>query len=378
MPYPTTTDFVFTEGLDPTAVFTTPEATALLSFLRLATPNAYRGNVINATSTPATTGQPTGYPTDWYSWQKRCLWYEPTSGTLFGYVTGLGWTAVTVVDGSITTAKLADGSVTVAKIAPGTSLQLFRTNVGGTAVESVALSAILTAGVVPIASISPTGAGALNGFMRSNGTTNYWGALSAYDINVALAIGSFAIDKLTIGTARQILRTNAAASSTEYVAPTSIFDDGELPITKLSPATGNANKMVAVNSAGTALEFRAAPSVPTIAKYVSGSLTVPAAAAVTTATHGMASTPEFWSASFACTTINQGYAVGDVVDHKAVSGENAGTQYQAYTATVSATTFSLVGVAGFATINIPHKTTGVVGTFTPASWALIYRGQITS
>jgi hypothetical protein len=377
MPYPTTTDYVFTEGLDPTSIFTAPEATALLSFLRVATPNDYYGMVIHTTTTPATSGQPSGYPTDWYAWNKRNLWHNPTTNELFGYKTGFGFEPIALADGSVDTDALADDAVTVDKVAPGAALQLLRTNTGGTAVEWAGLSSILTAGSVPVSAVSPTGASAINSFFRSNGTSNYWGPLTVFDINLAIPTGGLAITKLNQGTARQVLRMRTDAAYAEWIAPTGLFDDNELPLTKLSPGSGNANKAAYVNAAGTALEFRTPPSAPTIAQFTSTSLTVPATGATTTAAHGLASRPTVWGAYFVCTTGEAGYSIGDEVAANEVDGVGAGGDHgRGYTASVSATTFSLVSTTGWASVQIGHKTTGAFTTFTPANWALVFRGQI--
>jgi len=376
MPYPTPEDYVFDEGLDPTAAFSAPEATALLSFLRVAVPDSYRGMTISSETTPATSGQPSGYATDWYEWQKRCLWINPATGKTYVYVTGLGWQSPTLEDGVVDTANLADGAVTVAKIAPSTATYILRTNGAGTAVEFAALSTILSAGSVPLSALSVTGGSTTNKFLTTNGTSNSWGPLSATDVNNACAGGGLGIDCLDFSTARYVLRTNSGATATEYVAPTAIFNDGELPLTKISPGSGNANKIAYVNTAGTAMEFRTAPSVPSVAQYTSASLSIPAAGATVTATHGMASRPVMWSAEFVCTTTDAGYAVGDAVDHRAVFGESSGIQYAAYAATVNATQFSIVGATGFATINISNKSTGAYAVFTPANWALVFKGQI--
>ena len=76
-----TTDYQFEPGNDLSAFGV--YSTALLQLVQLATPNAYHGGLIYSETTPAVTGQPTGYPTDWYSWHKRCVWVKPSTGAMY-------------------------------------------------------------------------------------------------------------------------------------------------------------------------------------------------------------------------------------------------------------------------------------------------------
>jgi hypothetical protein len=62
------------------------------------------------------------------------------------------------------------------------------------------------------------------------------GSITNASINAAAAI---AVSKLATGTARYLVRTNAAGTSVEYVAPASIFSAGEMPIAGLVPNGSN-------------------------------------------------------------------------------------------------------------------------------------------
>lgn len=377
MPYPTTTDYIFEEGLDPSAVFTSPEATALLSFLRLAIPNDYRGMVIVSTTTPATSGQPSGYPTDWYEWQQRCIWFDPSNGNLFGYVTGLGWQPITPAAGSIGTDELANAAVTAAKLAPNTALYLLRTNAAGTAVEWVALSSVLSNGSIALSSLSPTGASSTLGFLRSNGTTNYWGALTAFDINLAIPTGGLGVNKLNQGAARNVLRMRTDAAYAEWIAPTAIFDANEIPITQLSPGSGNANKAAVVNALGTGFEYRALPAAPTVTVRTSTAAAVPGVGATLVYAHTLAAVPTLFEAYFVCVTPNNNYVAGDYIHYTSVTTGGGNDERPAFGLTADATNLTLVQANIAPTQrNFLNKTTGVSATFTDAEWNVVFKATL--
>lgn len=374
MAYPTPEDFVFVEGADPTSLFTGPQATLLLSFLRLTTPNSYRGNVINTTVTPATAGEPSGYPTDWYEWQQRCLWYNPATGELFGYRTGLGWESPTVGDESVTTAKIADGAVTMIKIDPGANLQIIRTNSGGV-VEWANLSNILTAGTVPIAAVV-TG----TGFFRSNGVTNSWGALTAFDINAAIPTGGFAYTKLNQGTSRQLLQMRTDAAAWQVVNPADAFVDGELALTFISPGTGNANKAAVVNAAGTAFEFRALPASTLTVVRTSTATALPAAGAGVTYAHTLGADPTTVEARFYCVVPNNGYVAGDFINHYEVTTGGANDERPAFILRANATNLVLgqANIGGSTQRNFLHATSYTGIPFVEAEWNLVFKATLTA
>jgi hypothetical protein len=65
------------------------------------------------------------------------------------------------------------------------------------------------------------------------------GAITNTHVNAAAAI---AITKLAFGTARYIIRTNAAGNALEFITPNSIFNDNELSLARLSNSGAPANK----------------------------------------------------------------------------------------------------------------------------------------
>lgn len=71
-----------------------------------------------------------------------------------------------------------------------------------------------------------------------NWTANAVAAGTITNANVS-ASAAIAVTKLAFGTARYLLRTNAAGTANEFVAPIDAFNTGELPVGKLIPNGSN-------------------------------------------------------------------------------------------------------------------------------------------
>lgn len=69
-------------------------------------------------------------------------------------------------------------------------------------------------------------------------SSNAVAPLSITNAEIAAA-AAIVVTKLAAGTARYLVRTNGAGTSVEYVAPASIFNNGELPVASIVPAGGN-------------------------------------------------------------------------------------------------------------------------------------------
>jgi hypothetical protein len=91
---------------------------------------------------------------------------------------------------------------------------------------------------------------------------------------------------------------------------------------------------------------------------------------LTTLTHGLGAAPKLIQMFLVCTTIDAGYAVGDIVS---VTWEsNTGSRGPAAIIENGNTTEIYIRMAGNAAF-IGHKTTGVAAAITPTSWALRVR-----
>jgi hypothetical protein len=369
MAYPTQTDYVFEVGADPTSVFPTDEATLLLSFGRLMTTNEYHGIVIHSETTPSTSGQPSGYPTDWFAWNKRSLWHNPATNEVFGYHTGLGWEPIPVGDNTVDTDQIVDGAVTPEKLAvTGSAYQLLQLNATATAWTLVDPNQIFPAASVPVDKLERG-----NGFVYSDGAMVFYHELDPSDINNALGDGNLVWTTIAVGDALQIFRTNAAGTLTEWVSVVDAIQNGSVTVTKLSPGTGNANKVATVSADGLSVGWVAPATVPTAKVSRSGSITIPAATATTTAfAHGLGAEPTGVEARFYCVTLNNGYAVGSWIQHYAVEASVAANdEQQAYTMNGTVTELTLTATAG-SNLSFLSKTNGTTVTFNPAEWVLVW------
>lgn len=379
MAYPTPTDYEFDEGLDPTSVFSAPEATALLSFLRLALPNSYRGTVIVSTTTPATSGEPTGYPTDWYAWQKRCLWANPDTGELFVYVTGLGWQPITLVDGSVTTDKLADGAVTVAKIDPGNALQILRTDLAGTAVEWVDLTSVIDNDSVAPNKLQAVSGAAPAGYYvllsTPSGGSVSWTIINAtllYNALVSGDQGTLDPQVLEGGNVGDVVG-RLDTDDVDFGPLTAFLQDNSVLLQKLSISGGTASQQVRINGAGTAFEFFTPPTTPTspnISRFVSAAAALPSAASAITTAHGLGVAPTMCQVWLVNTTTEAGYAVGDRVNADSVSVDNGSGEFDyrlAFSFSTDATNVYFQRAIE-TSMKIPSRDGTTLETFTPGNW----------
>lgn len=371
--YPTPEDYTLIEGADPTSQFTVSQATVLLSFLRLALPNSYRGFVIHSETTPDTTGQPSGYPTNWYEWQQRCLWHKPSTNEVFAYQTGLGWAPAPIGINTVGTDQLQDGAVTLDKLAvEGTALQVYRVNATATGIEMATPTSLFPAGTLPVSSLVVG-----SGLLQSNGTTVFYAPLTAAQINTALGVGQLVYTTIQPDAPRSVLRTNAAATFTEYVSPANLFDANELPLTKISPGTGNANKAAIVSADGSTFEYRALPAVPTVTVRTSTAAAVPGVGANITYAHTLGAVPTVFDAYLVCVTPNNNYVAGDYIHHYEVTTGGGNDERPAFALTADATNLTLTQANITPTARtFLNKTTGVSATFTAAEWNVIFKATL--
>lgn len=377
MPYPNTQHYIFDEGLDPTAVFG-GYASTILEAIRLAKPNAYRGNVIYNTSTPAVTGEPTGYPTNWYEWHKRCLWIHPTTGKAYAYRTGLGWENVAnkIDAGAVVGSMIAAGTITLDKlsIAGGAALRLLRINAANTGAEWADIGAIVGAGSLNVNSL--IGAGAGNYYLKSVGGVVSWDLFDSATIISLFGANEFPVNNLAHGAADQVLAMNSAGNAVSWASVVSKIADKALTIAKLSPGTGNSLKVVRVDSTGAQLEFATltVPTVPNIQRVTDDIAALPAAGAVTADPHTLSAIPTTVEMYLVCVTPELDYVANDVVSLSAVEGVNGanGDNAEAFSYYFDATNVYVQCQAAITSLELPHKTTRVMTAITPANWKIRY------
>jgi hypothetical protein len=106
-------------------------------------------------------------------------------------------------------------------------------------------------------------------------------------------------------------------------------------------------------------------SIPFSVKAESGEITIPATGTAATFSHGLGQVPELFKLYLKCTTIANGYAVGDIID---VLQDTNGNRSMAVSA--DATTLS-VNRAG--DIHVADKATGVNGAITTSNYKFIFK-----
>jgi len=158
---PTAEEQVFVGGADLTPTFGA-NAALIEQAIELATTTSYRGLVIYSNTTPATSGEPAGYPAGWYEWHKRCLWLKPATGEVFQW-NGTTWALCVAKPGanSIVGSMVASATLEISKLKPdaGSSLKLIRVNLGETAFEYIATADAFSANSIPISKLDGTSAG---------------------------------------------------------------------------------------------------------------------------------------------------------------------------------------------------------------------------
>lgn len=103
----------------------------------------------------------------------------------------------------------------------------------------------------------------------SNWTSTSIAALSITNAEIATA-AAIAVTKLAAGTARHILRTNAAGTAPEYINPNSIFTNNDVPLVALDASAASGTESFLRRVAGTAVFKTFAETVTAIQNALSG------------------------------------------------------------------------------------------------------------
>lgn len=360
-------------GIDPTALFG-GLASAWNQSFEQATPSGVRGMAYYSETAPPIGGQPAGYPVNWYSFNKRGPWIVPSTGASYNYKEGVGWipSGTLIPNGTVNTAMLADLSVTLGKLSPsgGTPGQTYVINTAGTALEFGNPVLNIPAGTLPIAKLVP---GSSNQFLRTIGGTPQWDTFDGTDINAALSITLLNHAVITPGLPYQVLATDSLGNFPNWVNTQDTILDATLTVAKISPGTGNANKVATVNSSGTGVEWKtSASSTPVITvAFTSAALSIADHAA---AAHSLGVVPKIISVILVCATAEHGYSIGDEVPlNQTSANQSAGSAWYPWVTTPCDATNYVVKVdpLGTPNIHIVNKTTAVVELLTPANWRFV-------
>jgi len=250
----------------------------------------------------------------------RCIWVDthatPYVKRLYSSATS-SWIIEVPAPGSITGDMIADSTITLAKIKASIygPLQVAQVNAGQTAWNAVP-AATLFSSTYPLAitSLSLSGVGAY--VLSSNGVTNSWALFTSYFTAGVVPISSIsttgAPDPSVLSFVGGTLgyRTVANAAANDSIPITKVLHDAALNI----PRT---------NAAGTATEWASpAQIVASLSPYITSGYRTPAAnyAAVPAVSssqpflHGLGGTPFRAGARMICITADGPFAVGQVLD----------------------------------------------------------------
>ncbi len=247
---PTAEEQVFTLGTDLTP--TLGAGVALIEqAIELATTTSYRGLVIYSETPPATSGEPSGYPTGWYEWHKRCLWLKPSTGEIFRW-NGTTW-ALGVSKpgtGTITGSMVSSATLEVSKLKPdaGSSLKLIRVNLGESAFEYVAAADAFAANSISISKLDGTSSGSFV-LTRSAGSKS-WTLFDSATIISLFGANEFPIDYIERGSALQVPMVNSGGTAIAWTAVLAGIADYTVPLTKISKTVGDAGKWLRIQTDG--------------------------------------------------------------------------------------------------------------------------------
>lgn len=368
---PSPDQYTFDSGVDYTLQFG-GYASALLQGIQLMTPNSQHGIVAYMESQPQTTGQPSGYPTNWYTFNARSLWVKPSTGETFSYVTGLGYKNVAslIPTNTITGAMVKTNTINLSNlyVPVGTTVGFVPTvNSGGSLSFSDPVNGRVD-GSITVSKLTP---GANNQFLRTVGGIVQWDTFDGTDINALLAITKLQPTYIAPGGPKQIMATDPTANYSNWYDFSDLIDDGTIPVAKLSGGTSTTGQSIRRNSSNNGWEYYTpAGSSPVTLKWVSALQTV--------ADHTVAHTPDItgipsmWKAVMVCNTAENNYVVGQEVDLASFVYDDGGSATGVMiTVTVDATNFIIKKcTTGGAQLYTLDQSTGARVACNLANWRI--------
>ena len=367
--------YTFDPGVDYTLQFA-GYASALTSGQQLMVPNAQHGIVAYMETQPQTTGQPSGYPTNWYTFNARGLWVKPSTGETYSYKTGVGFTNVAslIPANTITGAMIKANTVNLSNlyVPSGTTAGYVpMVNGGGT----LSFSDVITGrvdGSIPAAKIAP---GTANQFLRTISGTVQWDTFDGTDINALLSVNRLQPTYVVPGAPYQVLATDPTANFSNWYDLSALIQPGSIAIASLSGTGGIAGQMIVRNSSNTGWTWATpAGSSPITKVWSSGNLTV----SNQTVSHSgtISGTPALWKAVVVCTDAggDAGYALNDELDVNSVVDDiSAGNSEECPYITIVAqpNDFKVVLTATPNQLYVTNGTTyAAKSTWDPAKWRI--------
>jgi hypothetical protein len=268
---PTAEEQVFTSGADLTPTLGSPAA-LIEQAVELALPTSYRGLVIYSNTTPATSGEPSGYPAGWYEWHKRCLWLKPSTGEIFQW-NGTTWALALAKPGanSVGTSALIDNSVTIAKLNPagGQQYQVLRINDAEDGFEYIDPSDLFGNNEIDIAKLGGSSLGSY--VLTRNASSKAWTAFTSATLIPLFGANQFPVNNLVHGSALQVPMMNAGATAITWASVLTGIADYTVPLTKISKTIADAGKWLRIQADGSVLAETLSIPTPAGTSFASAS-----------------------------------------------------------------------------------------------------------
>lgn len=357
-------DYVFDRGANLTPSFGS-FASLIEQAIERATPNPYRGMVIRSSTPPAVVGQPTGYPTNWNSFQARCIWIND-DGNAYRH-NGTTWVLINAKPASlsVTNDLVVDATIRLGKLSAygATANQLIRATAGGT-FEYVDAINTISQNTLPIDRLVGP-ATSVTSLLRSVNGIKSWLTLDSALIISTIADASIALGKLIPGANLQIPMSVTTGGTTvvQWGTVLSGIADNAIPWTKLAKDVSAAGKNLEVDSNGQIVAVdKPGASFTRSVKEIAA---IPGIGATASVAHGLTTVPDDYTPQFVCTVADAGFAVGDVIKISDVTLDVWGN---VYLASMDATNVYIHRRNDPASIDIINKTTRLMDTFKPDRW----------
>lgn len=316
----------------------------------------------------------------------RYLW-QTSAGSWPKYYTGSTWSNLPVPSDAVSASQIADGSITLDKLSPdGTSLQVVRMNAGGTALEFADFT--LGAQTVNVTSLIK---GTANQLLITNaaGTSQEWLTGADWFTRVGQVVDA---SNLLQGLANTNEVLSWDGSSWSPISIAAGLTDASVSLAKLS-ATGTYKQVVRVKSGGVGVEVGnvdAAVVTPGTANQVMQTsndgttvsfrtlFTVSPATAMTAGTTtyaaGLTYTPKFIRCYAVPTSVQNGYATTDQVDISMFSSGHSGDDDSpaGFYFDSASGGFSAIFQSTLSTPFVINKSTRVYETITAANWNVYF------
>ena len=369
-------------------------ASAIEQAIMLATPNQYRGMVIRDNTPPQVTGEPVGYPTNWYAFQIRSIWVNDQGEAYFHDGTTWEYIRCRPAYNSITNDMIEDGSLMLVKLSSfgGATNQLIRVRAAG-GFEYVDAINTIAPNTLPVDRVVSPATPAVS-LLQSVSGVKSWVTFDSPFITGALSNNSVPIDKLVRGSALQVPMVAADGNSVTWSAVIAGIPDGAVSLGKLATSVGDAGKFLKYDAAGKVVPADAGvvgtnaalansdkivaitPSGTTknapFGKYDSGLIAFTGVANYEAA-HNLDTTPTIAQAWLECVTPERGFVAGDRIAIYGFDWQSGNDQRPHFQLMVNATKWSVTVLdngLSLSTMLIYDRTDGSDHVITVAHWRL--------